>query len=74
MSYLKVSCSVGNILGPSLQDFDVIVSSETSLEMKSFKILTESLMSMEIDTFDRLKSGLNSCKGELLLIGSPHKR
>ena len=31
------------------------------------KICKESLISMEIETFDRLRSGLNSFHGELLL-------
>ena len=43
----------------SIQDFDTIVSSKISLEMESLKICKESLISMEIDTFDRLRSGLN---------------
>ena len=44
----------------TIQDFDTIVSSIISLEMESLKICKESLISMEIDTFDRLRSGLNS--------------
>ena len=57
----------------SIQDFDTIVSSKISLEMESFRMCKESLISMEIDTFDRLRSHLNSFQ-ELLLIRSPHKR
>ena len=58
----------------SIQDFDTIVSSKISPEMESPKIYKESLTSMEIDTFDRLKIGLNSFHGELLLIRSLLKR
>ena len=58
----------------SIQDSNIIVSSEISLEMESFKMCKESLISMEIETFDRLRSGLNSFYGELLLIESPYKR
>ena len=50
----------------SIQDFDTIVSSKISVEMESLKICKESLISMEIDTFDRLRSGLNSIYVELL--------
>ena len=60
--------------GKPIQDFDTIVSSKISLEMESLKICKESLISMEIDTFDRLRSGLNSFHGELLWIRSLHKR
>ena len=48
--------------------------SEISLEMEALNICKDSLISMGIETFDRLRSGLNSFHGELLLIGSPHKR
>ena len=58
----------------TIQDFDTIVSSKISLEMESLKVYKESLIFMEIDTFDRLRSGLNSFYGELLLIRSLHKR
>ena len=62
----------------SIQDFDTIVSSEISLEMESFNMCKESLISMVIETFDRLSSGLNSFHGELLLVdhhtkGGEHK-
>ena len=50
----------------SIQDFDTVVSSKISLEMESLKTCKESLISMEFDTFDRLRSGLNSFHGELL--------
>ena len=53
-----------------IPDFDTIVSSKISLEMESLKICKESLISMESDTFDRLRLGLNSFHGELLLIRS----
>ena len=49
-----------------IQDLDTIVSSKISLEMESVKFCKESLISMEIDTFDSLRSGLNSFHGELL--------
>ena len=58
----------------SIQDFDTIVSFKISLEMKSLKMCKESLISMEIDIFDRLRSGMNSFHGEFLLIRSLHKR
>ena len=58
----------------TIQDFDTIVSPKISLKMESLKICKESLVSMEIDIFDRLRSGLNSFYGELLLIRSLHKR
>ena len=58
----------------SIQDFDIIVSSEISLKMEALNVCKDSLISMEIETFDRLRPGLNSFHGELLLIGSPHKR
>ena len=58
----------------SIQDFDTIVSSEISLEMVALNVCKDSLISMVIETFDRLRPGLNSFHGELLLIGSPHKR
>ena len=48
------------------QDFDIFVSFKISLEMESLNICKESLIFMEIDTFDRLRSGLNSFHGELL--------
>ena len=57
-----------------IQDFDTIVSSKNSLEIESLNVCKESLISMEIDTFDRLRSHLNSYHRELLVIGSPHKR
>ena len=67
-------------LGPDLaiQDFDTIVSCEISLEMESFNMCKESLISMVIETFDRLRPGLNSFHGELLLVdqhtkGGEHK-
>ena len=50
----------------TIEDFDTIVSSKISLEMESLKIYKESLISLEIDTFDRLRSDLNSFHGELL--------
>ena len=53
---------------------NIIVSSELSLEMETLNVCKDSLISMEIETFDRLRSGLNSFHGELLLIRSPHKR
>ena len=53
---------------PPFQDFDTIVSSEISLEMESLNMCKESLISMAIETFDRLRSGLNSFHGELLLV------
>ena len=56
----------------SIQDFDTIVSSKNFLEMESLNMCKEALISMEIETFDRLRSHLNSFHGELLLIGSPH--
>ena len=37
----------------SIQDFDTIVSSEISLEMEALNVCKDSLISMEIDTFDR---------------------
>ena len=37
----------------AIQDFDTIVNSKNSLEMESLKICKGSLISMEIDTFDR---------------------
>ena len=43
-----------------IQDFDTIVSFEISLEMESFNMCKESLISMVIETFDRLRPGLNS--------------
>ena len=55
-----------NIADNTIQDLDTIVSSKISLEMESLKICKESLISMEISTFDRLRSGLNSFHGELL--------
>ena len=55
-------------------DFDTIVSYKISLEMEFLKICKESLISMKSDTFDRLRLGLNSFHGELLLIRSLHKR
>ena len=58
----------------SIQDFDIIVSSESSLEMEALSVCKDSLISMEIEAFDRLRPGLNSFHGELLLIGSPNKR
>ena len=58
----------------TIQDFDTIVSSEISLEMETLNVCKDSLISMEIETFDRLRPGLNSFHGELLLIGSLHKR
>ena len=58
----------------SIQDFDTIVSFKISLKMESLKMCNQSLISMEIDTFDRLRSGLKSFHGELLLIRSLHKR
>ena len=59
------------------QDLDTIVSSKISIEMESLKICKESLISMKIDTFDRLRSDLNSFHGELLSLdhftkGSDH--
>ena len=59
------------------QDFDTIVSSENSLEMESLNMCKESFISMAIETFDRLRSGLNSFHRELLLVdhqtkGSEH--
>ena len=57
-----------------IQDFDTIFSSEISLEMEALNVCKDSLISMEIETFDRLRPGMNSFHGELLLIGSPHKR
>ena len=53
----------------AIQDFGTIVSSEISLEMESLNMCKESLISMVIQTFDRLRSGLNSFHGELLLVG-----
>ena len=58
----------------TIQDFDTIVSFEISLEMEALNVYKDSLISMEIEKFDRLRPGLNSFHGELLLIGSPHKR
>ena len=58
----------------SIQDFETIVSSEISLEMEALNVFKDSLISMEIEIFDRLRPGLNSFHGELLLIGSPHER
>ena len=60
-----------------IQDFNTIVSSEISLEMESLNMYKESLISMVIEKFDRLRSGLNSFHGELLLVdqhtkGSEH--
>ena len=63
-----------NVQLKAIQDFDTIVSSEISLEMEALNVCKDSLISMEIETFDRLRPGLNSFHGELLLIGSPHKR
>ena len=65
-----VSTKLVDCLGDSdpIQDFDTIVSSEISLEMESFNMCKESLISMVIETFDRLRSGLNSFHGELLLV------
>ena len=62
----------------TIQDFDPFLSSEISLEMESLNICKESLISMVIETFDRLRSGLNSFHGELLLVdhhtkGSEHR-
>ena len=62
----------------SIQDFDTIVSSEISLEMESFNMCKESLISMVIEAFDRLRPGLNSFHGELFLVdhhtkGGEHK-
>ena len=63
----------GRFLPASIQDFDTIVSSEILLEMEALNVCKDSLISMEIETFDRLRPGLNSFHGELFLIGSPHK-
>ena len=51
-----------------IQDFDTIVSFEISLEMASLNMCKESLISMAIKTFDRLRSVLNSFHGEWLLV------
>ena len=48
-----------------IQDFDTFVSSKISLEMESSKMCKESLISMENETFDRLRSHLNSFHGQL---------
>ena len=56
-----------------IQNFDTIASSEISLEIEALNICKDSLIPMEIETFDRLRPGLNSFHGEMLLIGSPHK-
>ena len=65
-------------VSPTIQDFDTIFSSEISLEMESFNMCKESLISMVIETFDRLRPGLNTFHGELLLVdhhtkGGEHK-
>ena len=52
----------------------IILSSETSLAMESLKMCKESLISMELKTFDRLRTCLNSFHEELLQVGSPYKR
>ena len=44
----------------------IIISSEIFLEIKSLNLYKESLISMVIETFDRLRPGLNSFHGELL--------
>ena len=64
-------------MNATIQDFDTIVSSEISLEMEALNVCKDSLISMEIETFDRLRPGLNSFHGELLLLnhhtkGSEH--
>ena len=38
-----------------IQGFDTIVSSEISLEMEALNVCKYSLISMEIETFDRLR-------------------
>ena len=58
----------------SIEDLDTIVSSEISQKMEALNVCKDSLIYMEIETIDRLRPGLNSFHGELLLIGSSHKR
>ena len=58
----------------SIQYFDIIVSSEISLEMEALNEGKNLLISTEIEAFDRLRPGENSFHVELFLIRSPHKR
>ena len=52
----------------TIQNFGTIVSAEISLEMESLNMCKESLISMVIETYDTLSSGLNSFHIELLLV------
>ena len=52
----------------SIQYFDIIVSSEISLEMEALNEGKDPLISTEIEKFDRLRPGLNSFHVELFLI------
>ena len=44
-----------------------IVSSEISLEMEVLNVCKDSLISMEIETFDKLRPGLNSFHGAIVV-------